>query len=246
MNAAIGQAIYLRRQWVTVLCDRVRDLARCATFLLIALAGGCASVKTEVNSFVDPDFAGRTYERILISPRYDDLGLRSATEANFGQALTTTHASAVPSMELLLPTREWKDEEIFPLMSERNIDAVLLVTQTGAYQDREFIPERIDVDTDQYLTARAFRPYRGWRNGQVRTRTRVTRSGGYYVDLPRIRHEIRLYDVSSRRMAWYATTLTAGDSSASEQQMIQSLARETVARLVTDGLVRSTKPDEND
>lgn len=209
----------------------------------VALTGGCAAVQTEISSFVDPDFAGRSFEQILVASRYDDLSMRSATEISFCEELTRSEAAAIPSLHVLLPTREWKDEEIFPMMSERGIDAVLIITQTDAYTDREYVPERIDVQTDEYLTARSLRPYRGWRDGRVRTYTWATRSGGYYVDLPRVRHRIQLYDVASRRMAWYATTLTAGDSSATPEKMMQSLASQTVTRLIADGLVRCDRPD---
>jgi hypothetical protein len=82
--------------------------------------------------------------------------------------------------------------------------------------------------------------------GRSQTRTTVRSYGGYYVDLPRIRHELRLYDVATKRMAYYATSLTAGDSEVSFEKLIDSLAREAVARLLTHGLIRpSTEPTED-
>lgn len=201
-------------------------------------AGGCTPASTEINSFVDPEFADRIYSRVLIAPKYADLGDRTAIEEAFVGLLADTEAEGVPSLSILLPTRDWKDEEIFKLMAEHQIDAVLIINQTDSYQDREYVPERVDIHTDEFLTARSFRGGRRWGYGRGYYNTRVTRSGGYYVDLPRVRNELRLYDVASKKQAWFATSLTAGDSSATREEMIDSFAREAVARLTFDGLVR--------
>lgn len=216
------------------------------TILVSAL--GCTPASTEINSFVDPAFADRTFSRVLVAPKYADLGDRAGIEEAFVGQLADTESEGIPSLSILLPTRDWEDEEIFKLMTEHQIDAVLIINQTDAYQDREYVPERVDIHTDEYLTARSFRGSRRWGYGRGYYNTRVTRSGGYYVDLPRVRNELRLYDVASKKQAWFATTLTAGDSSATREEMIASFAKESVARLTVDGLVRPLpkEPDHND
>jgi len=213
--------------------------ASVSALCIAAFAVGCAPAKTEINSFVDPEFQDHLFARVMVAPRYADLGDRAAIEDAFVKALADTETQGVPSITILPPTREWKDEDIFPLMAEQKIDGVLLITQTGAFQEREYVPERVDIHTDEYLSARSFRGGRRWGYGRGYYDTRVTRTGGYYVDLPRVRNELRLYDVATRKQAWYATTLTAGDSSAGREEMIDSLAKETIAKLTVDGLLRA-------
>lgn len=214
-------------------------------FALCASAAGCAPAETEIHSYVDPEFSATDYHRLLVAPRYEDLGLRNATEAAFLEAMDATDAAAVASMGFLPPTREVTNDELFALLTEQSIDAVLLLEIVDAYQDRAYVPERVDIDTDEFLTARQFRAYGGRGAVHGYYRTRVTRSGGYYVDLPRMRVALKLYDATTKRMAWYATALTSGDSSATADDMARSLARETVERLTADGLL-SARPDPKD
>lgn len=213
---------------------------------IFAFGAGCAPARTEINSFVDPEYQDHVFARVLVAPRYADLGDRAAIEDAFVKMLADTETQGVASITLLPPTREWKDEDIFPLMAEQKIDGVLLITQTGAFQEREYVPERVDIHTDEYLSARSFRGGRRWGYGRGYYDTRITRSGGYYVDLPRVRNELRLYDVATRKQAWFATTLTAGDSDAGREEMIDSLAQETIAKLTVDGLVRARARHSDD
>lgn len=205
--------------------------------VMAALAQGCAPAHTEVTGFVDPDFVKRPFRRLLVAPRYEDLALRTATEDAFARCLSGSGARCVPSMSILLPTRELADKELFPLLAEKRIDAVLLIRVLDAYQEREYVPERVDVDTDYFLTARQFRPSRTGSYGRAYSHTRVTRSGGYYIEYPRVRHELTLYDVATKRMAWFATALTRGEANATGGQMIDSFAQETVSRMMIDGVI---------
>lgn len=213
---------------------------------ILGIAGlltGCTPATTEINSFTDPDFGRKEFQRLLVAPRYEDLGLRARTEDAFARELATTDAEVVPSMGVLLPTREVSDADLFPLLAAERVDAVLLIRLTDVYQDREFVPERVDIDRDDYLTARQFRPYRGGGYARGFSRTRVTRSGGYFVEYPRVRHELMLYDVATKRMAWRATTLTSGESNATQQQMVDSFAKEVTARLMVDGILNTAVVD---
>lgn len=221
-----------------------RMFAACVAML--ALMQGCTPAHTEVTSFLDPDFVRRPFRRILVAPRYEDLALRTQTEDAFARQLAVADTQCVPSMGILLPTREVKDEELFPLLAEKKIDAVLSIRVLDSYQEREFVPERIDVNSDYYLSARNFRVYppRGG-YGWGYSRTRVTRTGGYYLEYPRVRQELKLYDVATKRTAWFATTLTSGEADATDEQMLDSFAKETVARMMVDGVIDARVADES-
>lgn len=211
--------------------------------ILATLTQGCTPANTEVTAFVDPEFVKRSFQRLLVAPRYEDLALRTATEEAFARCLAGSEARCIPFMSILPPTRELTDEELFPLLAEKQIDAVLIIRVLDAYQEREYVPERVDVDTDYFLTARQFRPSRTGSYGRAYSHTRVMRSGGYYIEYPRVRHELKLYDVATKRMAWIATALTRGEANATDQQMIDSFSQETVSRLMIDGVIDSS-PDQ--
>ncbi|HKQ49979.1 MAG TPA: hypothetical protein VJZ71_18030 [Phycisphaerae bacterium] len=214
--------------------------------LVWSLASGCTPVTTELHDVVDPDFRDKTFDRILISALDSDLAQRTATETIFREKFADLQTVVVGSLDILLPTREWKEDEIFALMKEHGIDAVLMIEETQFSQERQYVPRETVIDTHDYLSGRSFRYHPRLGYGRSQTRTTVRSYGGYYVDLPRIRHELRLYDVATRRMAYYATSLTAGDSDVSFEKLIDSLARETVARLLAHGLIRPSSESAED
>ncbi len=190
-----------------------------------------------MHSFVDPDFRDRVYHRVLAAPIYDDLGLRSAAESAFVEAFSTTEAACLPSLELLLPTRDYNDEEMFSLISRDRADAVLIVRQTDVFKERQFVPEPTTTDSAHYLTSRSFYGSHPRRFARI-DGPGDSYGGGYYVDLPRVRHELRLYDAETKRQAWFATSLTTSDASVRLERLEQSLARQAVKQLMADGVLR--------
>ena len=192
--------------------------------LLAAHSSGCAS--SEVHSFLDPDFRGAVFHRIAVAPTFPDLKERRSAELCFVAAFEPTDAEAVPSMTIVLPTREYSDDELFANLAAHHIDAVLMITETEYLEEVQHVPQSSYIHTTGTLTARHFHET-----------THVTTSGGYYVYRPRIRHELNLFDVDTRRKAWTATSLTQGDSRSAFSRMIEALAEATVEQLVADGLL---------
>ncbi|MFQ5424936.1 MAG: hypothetical protein ACE5F9_13280 [Phycisphaerae bacterium] len=195
-------------------------------FPIVILLSGCAS--TKMRSFVDPDFRGKVYERVLIAPMYTDLEQRETAEAKFVDAFEESVAECVPSMTIMLPTRKYTDDQLFSLLSDRSVDAVLFVRQTDYYEDVSST-----TTTSGTLSANTF--YYGqsantYGTMQSTSRTRQTRK-------PRVRHELNLYDVDTRRMAWLGTSFTRGNAYARFKHLVQSLAEDAVDVLLHDGLI---------
>jgi hypothetical protein len=170
---------------------------------------------------------------------FEDLGQRTAVEEAFLRAFSKSNATVVPSLPILVPTREWTDEEIFPLLEREKLDAVLMIHQTAYYYESQYVPERVEIDRTDYLSATSFRRRPA---GRVRSYGTVRRYGGYYVDMPRLQHELRLYDVASRRTAWLPTAFTRSDSAVSYAKLVESVAVKTQDQLAKDGLVESHLP----
>jgi len=206
--------------------------------LLCLSAVGCSPIRTDIHSFVDPDYHGRIFQRVLVAPTYDDLGLRAAAEQDFIAAFgELSEAVCLPSVETLLPTRDYDEDEMFAAIGKTRADAVLVIHQTDRYDETQYVPETTTIDSTEYLRPGVLRRGYGFGYGSVDRRATVRRSGGYYLNLPRVRHELRLFDVSSRKLAWFATSRTEADHETGLDALEDCMAEAATKRLVEDGMI---------
>ena len=199
---------------------------RFGLLLIVILLSGCAS--TKMRSFVDPDFRDKVYDRILIAPMYTDLEQREKAEEKFVDAFDESVAECVPSLTIMLPTRKYTDDQLFGLLSDSNVDAVLFVRQTDYYEDVSST-----TTTSGTLSANTF--YYGQTAntyGTMRSTSHTTQTRK-----PRVRHELNLFDVDTRRMAWLGTSFTKGNAHARFKHLVESVAEDTVDALLDDGLI---------
>ncbi|NLX04451.1 MAG: DUF4136 domain-containing protein [Phycisphaerae bacterium] len=198
----------------------------------VLLAGGCSQVSME--SFTDPDFREATYRRVMVAAVFPDLDRRRAAEAAFVRAMAESDAEAEASLEYLLPTRQYSDDEVREILLRHNFDAVLTVRRTERWQEEEHVP-----GPGPYY----YRPY-----GTLGADIFYYRGGfgfyepypydrGYTVTETHLRHEINLYDVASKRMAWIATSHATIDDPSDLKSLYKALAMEAVERLIETGLV---------
>lgn len=203
---------------------------------MVAVAG-CAS--TEMRAFTDPDFKGHTFKRLLISGRLEHLDQQAEAEDIFVKKFADLDVVCTRSLDVLLPTREFSDDEMFDVLRRNNIDAVLVLRETQYYEEQKYVPESSHTRTHGTLSANTY--YHGnmaHTHGSMRATSYTHKSGGYYVSLPRVRHQLELYDVASKRVVWISGTFTRGNSLAGFNALVKSVADETVEALVKDGLVR--------
>jgi hypothetical protein len=196
----------------------------CLPVVLIVLAG-CAS--TKITSFRDPAFATKTFHKILVVAPFSDLESRTMAESAFVDRLTSYSVDAIPSMKVLMPTRTYSSEEFLKILSEIKIDGVLLVTLVDASSTQTFVPGSSSTYGQATLSGNTVN-YSGTTQNY----------GGYYISKPRVRYEIRLYDVSTGNTAWVATSLTRGNAFAHFDTLIDSLADTAVEKLHEDALLR--------
>ena len=74
-------------------------------------------------------------------------------------------------------------------------------------------------------------------DGKLKLRSETTKSGGYFVSLPRMRHEIRLIDFETGKVAWLGAAYSKCDRYAEWDNVFKSLSKKTVKMLIRDGLV---------
>jgi hypothetical protein len=212
-------------------------IARYLSLALIGLLGtGCASSK--LTSFTDPDFRGRVYRSVLIAAHSPHLDDRVDIEERFVKEFEDCACTCRRSVDVLLPTRQYADAELFEIFERHGFDAVLSIQQTDYYEEEEYVPRSYTTQTYGNLNASTF--YAGpsaYTHGNVYGRSYTQEHGGYVRRLPRVRHEIILYDVQSRRPAWIGGAFTQGDHRARSKHLIKALAKETVEALQEHGLV---------
>lgn len=215
---------------------RYRLLVMSLVLTLMLHAAGCAT--TDIESFVDPDFRSATFHRILVSPSYDDLQMRATLERQMVAALKARGCDAVGALDVFAPTREFTDEQLYDKLTAGGFDAVMHIDLTDAYVEEQYIPEQTIVRNEGFLTANTlFGRRRPGGFSRFQETTFVTTTGGYIVRSPRMRHRITLYDAGSRRLAWMATTFTAGDADTPFKRLAGSLAESVAGRLKIDGLI---------
>jgi hypothetical protein len=103
----------------------------------------------------------------------------------------------------------------------------LLIILTDAYTSKSYVPPT----TTTRGTASS--------SGNVVNYYGTTQQyGGYYVSKPRVKYEIQLFDVETKKMAWISSSYTRGNAYAGFRTMANSLAAATVGQLAKDGLLK--------
>lgn len=184
----------------------------------LVILGGCGAASTEITSFVDPDFEGRTYERLFVQSSMQDLQNQAAAERAFVAELRRQGVAAEAAMDVLPPTREHSPEQIDRAWRDGGFDGLLVIELRAAGHTDYFIPQ-------SYTTY-----YTGYSSTSIGF-------GGYPVQQPFAEFEIRLRDSGSDRVAWVASASTWGTSSSTLDDLYQSLASWSVLELQQKGLL---------
>jgi PBP1b-binding outer membrane lipoprotein LpoB len=96
--------------------------------VLVTSCAGTSSTKTVISSFKDPEYAASSLGKIMILVPFEDLALRKQAEHTMATKINQSGAIAVPSMEILLPTRTYSEHEALTVIHENNIDRILIVS----------------------------------------------------------------------------------------------------------------------
>lgn len=207
------------------------------TAALALLATGCAT--TEMHSFVDPEFRGQTYSRIMVTVQTEQLDHRDDFESIFVKQLSKSQVHCLRGLDVIPPTREYDDEQLQAALTKANVDGLLIVRMTQYYEDEYYVPQTSTSYTAGNLNAKTY--YYGNRahtTGSVNSRTNTVTSGGYTYTKPRVRHEAQLWDVASGKMAWIGGTFTKGNAYAGARDLISALAGEMKKTFEAEGLVK--------
>lgn len=222
-----GSVMNVTRRWI----HAVKSL-----LLLAVLCGGCAS--TKMHSFVDPDFQGHRYERLLVAVQLEHLDQRDDAEREFVKRLGKHGVICLRALDVLPPTRKYDEEQFQKALSDTGVDGILIVRETDYYEDEYYVPPSSSTYTTGNLSSNTY--YHGNRSstiGTAHSTSHTTTSGGYTYTKPRVRHEGQLWDVQTGRMAWIAGAFTRGNARARFRHLTSSVAEEMAETLCEEGLI---------
>ena len=225
------------------------SLPRCAARSPIVaspvLTSALAScTKTEIHSFVDPEFRGHWYEKLVISVDTEQLDQRDEAESGFVKVLAEHGVPCQRALDLVPPTREATDEQFKQAVVDCGADAVLTVRMTEYYEDEFYVPPSSSTYTTGSASATTYyHRNRATTYGTGYSSSHTTTTGGYTYTKPRVRHEVQLWDVKTGKSAWIGGAFTAGGARAAYKDLMTSLAKKVVETLKEEGLVRRLEMD---
>ncbi len=196
-------------------------------FVVVAgclLLASCAA--TRMTSVRDPSAARSTFRNILVIAPFSDLESRTAAENIFVAKLGERGVSAIASITVMPPTKEYTEVELLRILDDSRTDGIIIVSLTDAYTKETYVPQSSTTTGSASL-------YGNFVNYSSRTQ----HHGGYYISKPRVHYELRLLDVSTGNTAWLATSLTRGNAFAGFNTLMRSLARRAVQKLAEDGVI---------
>ena len=91
----------------------------------IGLGDSSSSAVLNVNSFVDPDYRGTAFTKVLIDVPFENFAVRQSWESTLAQYLFAYKMTGVESNKLFLPTRTYSAQDSLRILAEAGVDACL-------------------------------------------------------------------------------------------------------------------------
>ena len=103
--------------------------------------------QTKIVTFTDPDAVGKYYNRIGVVADVEDLSERAGIEEKMVETMRDNGISAVTSISLLPPTREFTVEQENKIFRDNGVEAlaVIQIDDSGYYVSTE--PIRVNTET---------------------------------------------------------------------------------------------------
>lgn len=204
---------------------------------VLAVSTGCAS--TRMRSFADPDFKDQAFENLVVAVRFRNLDQQADAEDIFVRKFSKIQGTCRRSLDIILPTRKYSDDELFKVLQEHDIDGVMMIWETDYWEDERRTPQITTSHSSGSFSANTYYSRNNastYGSGQQTTYSFT--SGGDTITLPRVRHKVELFDVSTKKMAWTGGSLTKGNGYARFHNLIDALATETKKELLRHGLIK--------
>ena len=193
----------------------MRRIASKAIIMVSVFLSLMSCATTSLTSIKNQDYDNLEFKRLLIFASSQDLYFKKTAEAAFLEAFSAKGYTCFQSIELFPPLKQYTNEELNRIYQDNNIDALIVITIMDEYSEKEYVPQSSTTTTSKNI-------YGNKIYGQSNTQT----YGGYYIDKPRIKCSVEVFDIGNGVTVWKATSLTAGNAYADTKVMMQSLASE--------------------
>lgn len=185
-----------------------------------ASLAACAS--TAMTSMVNPDVAAPEISRVLVFFPSDDLADRQRVEGAFADRKGSI--TFVPAHTVLFPGRTYSEMEVSDRLVAESIDGVLVVSLSDVGSSTSILPTTSQTRCTLISSGGC-------------QATTTTTTGGGTISKPNAAFQLALVEPSSREVIWVATAESGGNAFADMDNLIDSLADETMSQLVSDGLI---------
>jgi len=184
--------------------------------------------QTKVVTFTDPDARGKSYARIGVVADVTDLSERVTIEEQMVETLLDNSISAVSSISLLPPTREFTIEQETEIFKNNNIEAlvVIQIDDSGYFVTTE--PIRVNTKTVK-------------KDGKKVKSTTV--SGGGTEQKAFSQFRVSLVDLESNKTMWIGdadsrSNFDSIDPDWDMEMLLKGSSKKIVKELLKTGLVR--------
>lgn len=151
---------------------------------------------------------------------------RRLFEDRFAEELGKRGVQAVASYEHLPGGERMTEEAIRAVLSDQNLDSVVVTRLVKVEQEQRYVPPQSHVIPGGY--------YGGW-YGYYGVGYDVVTSPGYWRTVKIVKLETHLYDAGSSDLLWAAQSETFEPSS--NEDTIKSVTKAVTERLADDGLL---------
>ncbi len=192
-------------------------------FALIGLAG-CSSTNISA-SWKDPNYEGKTFNKILVWGLSDNVSARATVEDEVAYFLNLKKITSVSGSDIAPPDRKIlpKDKETSKKILDRNgFDGVLTMSLLAKKEKTRYV-QGTAYTPMAYGYYGSFYSYYPYMYGNVYQQ-------GHYETSEQIYIETNLWDVESGKLVWSAQTKTVDPSSI--ESFANSYARDIVSELI--------------
>jgi len=199
-------------------------------FFTITLVGLIAfnCTETKLVTFTDPDARNKSYSRIGVVANIEDLSERVAIEEQMVETMQDNSISAISSISLLPPTREFTVQQENEIFKNNGIQAlvVIQVDDSGYFVTTE--PMTVDTRTVK-------------KDGKKVKSTTVTGGGTEQKAFSQFR--VSLVDLKSNKTMWIGDADTRSNFDSIDpdwdmEMLLKGSSKKIVKELLKTGLVR--------
>lgn len=213
-------------------------LGAAAAFASLTACGTSVDMASQAN----PEYAGRTYHKVMVEADIADLRWRKKVEYEFCDRITDkTTSGCVQSATVFFPGQTYTKEEMRKRIMEQQIDAILVISGHSGVNST-YVPPTIytTANTNVNGTVTGY-GNTAYGNAQANTQYTTQALGGGYINKPWAQYQTSLWETQDEKVVWYASGNASGNAFSNFDDLIQDAAEDTIGHMMDDGVMQEQK-----